>query len=152
MAFEVLISREDQFNSVCYWAATEKCYKQNNYNTILALVSGLKTSAVARLKQCWEAVESKGWKQVEDLVASITPEHDHRVYRHDLEASMPNCIPILSLYRKDILFMNDGNPKMIYASDTGLCGTGIRMQMKIEKGQSEGRAVPDAVLGFSRGA
>ncbi|KAI8807395.1 ras guanine nucleotide exchange factor domain-containing protein [Cladochytrium replicatum] len=174
----------EHFNSVSYWAATEvctqpevqsrariiekliklagKCYKQNNYNTVLALVSGLNSSTVTRLKQSWEAVESKRRKQLEDLESLVTPEHNYRIYRRTLEASMPNCIPILSIYLKDILFMNDGNPKlvngminfsklrMIYASVTGLCRAGTRMQMKYEKAQSESRTVPESVMSFAR--
>ncbi|KNC98634.1 uncharacterized protein SPPG_06316 [Spizellomyces punctatus DAOM BR117] len=136
------------FNQVSYWIATEictqpelknrvkvveKCIKVayhcralNNYNTLLAIISGLNLSAVSRLKSTWEAVDPKRLKQLQELELLLAPQGNYRSYRQILDQmekdrNPPPFIPILSLFMKDLLFINDGNPKRF---DNGLINFG----------------------------
>lgn len=136
------------FNKVSYWVATEICtqpemknrvkvvekmikiakccMKLKNFNTSMAIYSGLNVSAVSRLKQTWENVESKRIKQMQQIELALAPQMNYRSYRALLdeaetsaasaasfsEADHPQaCIPIFGIFIKDLTFMNDGNPK-----------------------------------------
>ncbi|KAK5667389.1 hypothetical protein QVD99_005990 [Batrachochytrium dendrobatidis] len=129
------------FNTVSFWVATEvctqpeiknrakvienfiklakECRKLNNFNTLMAIVSGLNVVAVSRLKATWELTDAKRVRQLNELETLISPTNNFRMYRalvNDIEEE-PNknrryYVPILSLFLKDFLFMNDGNPKI----------------------------------------
>nr|KAJ3418885.1 hypothetical protein HK105_007708 [Polyrhizophydium stewartii] len=97
-----------------------ECRKLNNFNTVMAIVSGLNLVAVSRLKATWEAVEQKRVKQLNELESVLSPTGNFRVYRslveefeEDTGKARRPYIPILSLFLKDLLFMNDGNPKHV---------------------------------------
>ncbi|KAJ3034401.1 hypothetical protein HDV00_005057 [Rhizophlyctis rosea] len=129
----------EAFNQISYWIATEictqpelknrvkvvercikigkRCQKLNNYQTLMAIISGLNVSAVSRLKATWEAVDPKHRKTLEDLESTLSPQHNYRTYRALLEEAQANSqsfkpspfIPILGLVLKDLLFIDDGN-------------------------------------------
>ncbi|KXS11043.1 ras GEF [Gonapodya prolifera JEL478] len=143
----------DSFNHVSYWAATEivtqpelknrlkvvekliKIAKElrrlNNFNSLLAIVSGLNNSCVSRLKSTWEALSSKATETRAELERLVNPEGNFGVYRAlyaafqcgegDSQGSsstaMKPFIPIFSLIMKDFLFVNDGNPR--YLDESG---------------------------------
>ncbi|KAJ3117329.1 Rap guanine nucleotide exchange factor 6, partial [Nowakowskiella sp. JEL0407] len=127
------------------------CRRMNNFNTLLAIISGLNMSPVTRLKQTWEIVDAKRKRQLQELESLVSPEHNYKQYRTALslllsdQSSSPSSItsspalsptttttpttstptnqpslsysrtliPILSLYLKDLLFINDGNKKFV---------------------------------------
>ncbi|KAJ3090106.1 hypothetical protein HK102_004664 [Quaeritorhiza haematococci] len=140
------------FNTVSYWVGTEictqpelksrvkvieriikvgkECKKLRNYNTLLAIISGLNIASVARLKNTWEAnaapritfsqmsmeLDSKKLKELQEFEILLNPQHNYRSYRGIFEAlerdpNPPPCIPIMSIFMKDMVFINDGNPK-----------------------------------------
>ncbi|KAH6584821.1 hypothetical protein BASA61_007189 [Batrachochytrium salamandrivorans] len=130
------------FNTVSFWVATEictqpeiknrakvvegfiklakECRKLNNFNTLMAVISGLNLVAVSRLKATWEITDPKRVKQLNELEALLSPTNNFRIYRSLVaeieEEQLKNrrpYIPILSLFLKDFLFMNDGNPKIV---------------------------------------
>ncbi|KAJ3339730.1 hypothetical protein HDU93_007846 [Gonapodya sp. JEL0774] len=145
----------DSFNHVSYWAATEivtqpeiknrmkvvekmiKIAKElrrlNNFNSLLAVVSGLNNSCVSRLKSTWEALPSKVIEARAELERVVNPEGNFGVYRgiyssfqrgdvdstgvSSAPASAKPFIPIFSLIMKDFLFVNDGNPR--FADESG---------------------------------
>lgn len=89
-----------------------KCFKLQNFNTTLAIVSGLNLVSVSRLKISWEAVDPKRMKQLHGLEDLMTPIGNYKAYRayiENLDLAKP-FIPVISLILKDILFANDGNP------------------------------------------
>lgn len=136
------------FNKTCYWIATEictqpeksnralvisqsikmanVCFKLKNYNTALAIVSGLNALAVSRLKQTWEAVDAKRLKQLEEMESFLSPLSNFKAYRSAMDqhiqsstASSTPIVPILGIFVKDLVFMNDGNPKFVAGQPEG---------------------------------
>lgn len=90
--------------------------RMENFNTTMAIVSGLNLVAVSRLKSTWEEIDGKRARQLEDLETLLSPMNNFKIYRammEELEQSKTRtrCIPIISLFLKDLLFFNDGNPK-----------------------------------------
>jgi hypothetical protein len=129
-----------KFNRTCFWVATEictqpeiskrvaalescikmarVCYRLRNYNGAMAILSGLNIVAVSRLKNTWDLVDPKRMKQLNELESFLSPLSNHRLYRATLEglaaAQHPEpCIPVLSVFIKDLIFINDGNPKFL---------------------------------------
>eukprot|EP00842_Homolaphlyctis_polyrhiza_P006117 jgi/Hompol1/6506/HPOL_002388-RA len=131
----------NSFNTMSYWVATEvctqpelknrvkvieafikiakECRKLQNMNTLMAIISGLNLVAVSRLKNTWEAIDAKRVKQLNDLESVLSPTNNFRIYRslveeynEEMVKSRKPYIPILSLFLKDFLFINDGNPKI----------------------------------------
>lgn len=86
-----------------------------NYNTSMALFSGLHSSSVSRLKQTWDHVDSKKIKILQELEIVFSPARNYKNYRSNLESCDPNVdctvVPVVSIFVKDMTFMNDGNPK-----------------------------------------
>lgn len=130
---------------MCYWIATEictqpelknrvkavenwikvarVCFKLRNYSSSMAIVSGLNVVAVSRLKHTWEQVDPKRMKQLNEIEHFLSPVSNHRQYRvaidQILESGQYNIpvIPILSVFLKDLIFMNDGNSKYLPNTD-----------------------------------
>jgi hypothetical protein len=81
----------------------------------MALFSGLNSSAVSRLKQTWALIDSKKLKILQELELIFTPTHNFKNYRANLEscdtAVDTTVVPVVSIFVKDLTFMNDGNNK-----------------------------------------
>ncbi|KAJ3276232.1 hypothetical protein HDV01_005680 [Terramyces sp. JEL0728] len=125
---------------ISYWVATEictqpemknrvkvveriiklatKCQKTNNFNSLLAIVSGLNLVSVSRLKATWENVEPKRMKQLQGVEELTTPVGNYKVFRAAIEEldQGKSYIPVLSLLLKDLFFMNEGNPTYVNAT------------------------------------
>jgi son of sevenless-like protein len=129
----------DFFNRVCFWVGTEVlssqdvkvrsacvekmieiarlCRSYNNFNTSMAIMTGLNYSAVGarRLKQTWEQVSVRSRTTLEDIEELFSSESNFITYRRlqgGLKRTAP-CIPFFGLYSKDFVFINDGNPKRL---------------------------------------
>ncbi|KAJ2994047.1 hypothetical protein HDV02_001900 [Globomyces sp. JEL0801] len=123
----------EAFNNLSYWVATEictqpdiknrakiiekfikiakTCLKLNNFNSTLAIVSGLNVVAVSRLKATWEIIDPKRQKQLTMIEEILSPSGNYKTYRNtidELDVTKP-CIPVFSLLLKDLLFTSDGN-------------------------------------------
>jgi hypothetical protein len=126
---------------MCYWVATEVCtqpelkkrvcvvemwikiakicFKLKNFNSCMAIISGLNLVAVSRLKNTWEDIDPKKLNYLTEIEAYFSPVSNHRAYRTALskfmEAEIPTepIIPIISIFLKDLMFINDGNGKYI---------------------------------------
>ncbi|ORX54270.1 hypothetical protein BCR36DRAFT_581893 [Piromyces finnis] len=124
-----------RFNLESYWAATEvlsvedlkkrteilkkiilvtkHCLDNNNFFSTFALLSGLSTNAIQRLKKTWEALPSKIKNIFSDIEKLMDPSRNMRNYRMELESKEPPIIPFLPIYLKDLTFINDGNQSKI---------------------------------------
>jgi hypothetical protein len=93
----------------------KRCKKINQFNALMAIVSGLNQVSVGRLKTTWERVDSKRIKELKELELFLAPTSNYKVYRAALDDLDPTVVrvPILSLLIKDLFFSNDGNPKYL---------------------------------------
>ncbi|KAI8907229.1 ras guanine nucleotide exchange factor domain-containing protein [Gorgonomyces haynaldii] len=125
----------NSINTTSFWVATEictqpeiknrvkmveqfikiakECRKLNNFNSTMAIVSGLNLVSVSRLKSTWEQVDPKRGKQLAELESFLSPAGNYKNYRQQLSEldALEFKIPILSLFVKDLFFTNDGNPQ-----------------------------------------
>jgi hypothetical protein len=124
----------DRFNQIGFWVSTVVCsqkdlkrradiiekyigimkylHKYSNYSSLMALMSGLNTTAVSRLKKTWELVEkTRSFTVYKDIEAKLSYKGNFKAYREIEAFSKPPFIPFFGLYVKDLTFMNDGNQK-----------------------------------------
>lgn len=90
------------------------CYRLQNFNSLMALMSGLNTTPVSRLKKTWElASKSKYIGIYREIEQKMSYQSNFKAYR-ELEGSAKTpFIPFFGLYVKDLTFMNDGNQKFL---------------------------------------
>jgi len=121
------------FNSVSYWVATgvlcssesplkmtqlfirlaAKFYKMNNFDLLLAVLSGLNNVSVLRLKTLiWKKMPSKYRELFRNLEATMSATNGFLNYKKSLALVQPPCIPYIGLYLKEITYICDGNHKV----------------------------------------
>ena len=149
----------ERFNKIGLWVATEICACQDprrriamvekfiavakqllkiqNFNDVIAVISGLQTIPVYRLKKSWQGISAKMHTTYKELEAKMGPEGNYKQYRLAEAEAKPPYIPFfgafffsffifffflsfltfslfspfgaLALTMKDLTFMNDGN-------------------------------------------
>ncbi|KAJ3014383.1 hypothetical protein HKX48_005186 [Thoreauomyces humboldtii] len=123
-----------RFNRVGYWVGTVVCsyaarsqrtealekfvkvairsMEVGNYNTAMAILSGLNTTPVSRLKRSFSGMSRTILTAYEDLETRLSYRSNYKVYR-DIEDQCRcrggSVIPFFGLVIKDLTFLNDGN-------------------------------------------
>jgi len=92
---------------------TKYCLDNNNFFSTFALLSGLSTSAIQRLKKTWEGLPSKVKTTFSEMEKLMDPSRNMRNYRMELESKESPIIPFLPIYLKDLTFINDGNQSKV---------------------------------------
>ncbi|WVQ77084.1 hypothetical protein IAR50_006767 [Cryptococcus sp. DSM 104548] len=88
----------------------DKCLMLNNFFTMFAVLAGLNSSTILRLKKTWDALSVKYRIIIERLRSIIEHTKNHAAYRARLREASPPCLPFLGLILTDITFTSDGNP------------------------------------------
>ncbi|KAK9717180.1 hypothetical protein K7432_006399 [Basidiobolus ranarum] len=87
----------------------EKCYTLNNFNTLMAIMCGLNSSMIARLKKTWSLLPGKHETLTENLRRITDHSRNYSEYRKQLKESSLPCLPFLGIYLTDLTFTDDGN-------------------------------------------
>ncbi|WVW82416.1 hypothetical protein I302_104426 [Kwoniella bestiolae CBS 10118] len=88
----------------------DKCLMMNNFSTMFAVLAGLNSSTIMRLKKTWDALPTKYKVTIERLRGVIEHTKNHAAYRARLREASTPCLPFLGLILTDITFTSDGNP------------------------------------------
>ncbi len=84
------------------------------YGPASAIVGGLLSPAVMRLKKTSELADANTTASLKILEQLISPEKNHKHYRELLQQTLQErstpCCPYLGLYLADLTFIEDGNP------------------------------------------
>lgn len=81
----------------------------NNFNSLFAIVGGLNSPAVRRLRDTWARVSPRYMRQLERVEKLMDPSRNMRVYRAALRDTQPPFLPFFPLLLKDMQFAYDGN-------------------------------------------
>eukprot|EP01116_Phalansterium_solitarium_P022542 TRINITY_DN7483_c0_g1_i1.p1 TRINITY_DN7483_c0_g1~~TRINITY_DN7483_c0_g1_i1.p1 ORF type:complete len:750 (+),score=198.76 TRINITY_DN7483_c0_g1_i1:128-2377(+) len=141
----------DHFNSVSFWVASEivsestvkrriTLIKQfiviaellresHNYNTLMAVISGLNHGAVSRLNQTWAALPKPYVSSLATLMTFTESSGNYRKYRKEVAESPLPLIPYFAIYLRDLTFIEDGNDA--YLSDGVINFQKMRMLAKV---------------------
>ncbi|KAI8589182.1 ras guanine nucleotide exchange factor domain-containing protein [Geranomyces variabilis] len=125
----------NRFNRVGYWVATVICsyeerqkrtealemfikiatksLESGNFNTAMAILSGLNTTPVSRLKKSFAHLPSRATTAYEELETALSYRSNYKNYRELEEETRPPLLPFMGLVIKDLTFLNDGNQKTL---------------------------------------
>ncbi|CAG8444390.1 17445_t:CDS:10 [Acaulospora morrowiae] len=92
-------------------AVADKCRTLNNFNSLTAIISGLNSAPIHRLKRTWEMVSARTIQTLENLNRIMNSTKNFSDYREMLHSVNPPCV-----YLTDLTFIEDGNPNIIKKS------------------------------------
>ncbi|RCH84907.1 hypothetical protein CU098_003692, partial [Rhizopus stolonifer] len=83
---------------------------RNNYNTLMAILAGINSAAVLRLKQTRQVVSTKKvYKQFQSLERLMSTDRSFSSYRMALKASDAPGIPYLGIHNQDLVSLAEAN-------------------------------------------
>ncbi|GAM22694.1 hypothetical protein SAMD00019534_058690 [Acytostelium subglobosum LB1] len=85
----------------------------NNFNTSMAILSGLNAASVHRLKFTKEEMPKHIQVTLADLQGQLSSAQAYKTYRDILAKSNPPCLPYLGVCLTDLTFIEEGNPDLI---------------------------------------
>jgi len=125
----------ERFNQISFWVSTMICKTQTlktrtnilekmikvakycleiqNFNTTMAILSGLNMAAVSRLKGTWMTLSTKTMNIYTEIEEAMSYKCNYKNYRELEYNAKPPLIPFFGLLLKDLTFMNDGNQKIL---------------------------------------
>jgi len=89
-------------------SVADRCRGLQNYSTMTAIVSGLNTPPIRRLKRTWEQVNARFMAQLRSCEATIDSSKNFNNYRSTLARISPPCVPFIGVYLTTLTFINDG--------------------------------------------
>ncbi|KAH9936253.1 ras guanine nucleotide exchange factor domain-containing protein [Fomitopsis serialis] len=109
---ESVLEREDSKKRALivkhYITVADRCRTLQNYSTMTAIVSGLATPPIRRLKRTWEQVNARAMGQLRDCESTIDTAKNFTNYRQTLARITPPCVPFIGVYLTTLTFINDG--------------------------------------------
>lgn len=88
-------------------------FKLNNFNATLAIISGLNTAAIHRLRFTFADLPKKEKGILALLMDKMSSKSSYKEYRETLKRVSPPKIPYMGVYLSDLTFIEDGNPNNI---------------------------------------
>jgi len=76
----------------------------HNYNGLIALISGLGSRSIFRLKKSWNEKTLALFNEFSSLL-----ENNYKEMRELLSNTSPPCLPYLGIYLTDLTFIQEGN-------------------------------------------
>lgn len=87
----------------------DRCKHIQNFSTMLAIVSGLNSSPIRRLKRSWEQVSTRYMSQLETCETTINSYKTFNVYRSALAKVSPPCVPFVGVFLTALTHIQDGS-------------------------------------------
>jgi len=81
----------------------------NNFNAVTAMLAGLTSSPVFRLKYTWNELAPKVRKIQETVENEMSSANSFKIYRELLKTRHPPLIPFLGIILSDLTFTEEGN-------------------------------------------
>jgi son of sevenless-like protein len=114
---ESILSKEDprrRANIIKHFiVVAERCRHLNNFSSMAALIAGLNTPPIRRLKRSWEQVNTRTIAVLEDVERTLDSGKNFNGYRQMLAKVDPPCVPFLGVYLTILVFINDGNKDIL---------------------------------------
>eukprot|EP01103_Thecamoeba_quadrilineata_P006876 TRINITY_DN1660_c0_g1_i1.p1 TRINITY_DN1660_c0_g1~~TRINITY_DN1660_c0_g1_i1.p1 ORF type:complete len:546 (-),score=100.23 TRINITY_DN1660_c0_g1_i1:3-1640(-) len=88
----------------------EQLYELHNYNGVMAILAGLNSSSIGRLKKTWGGLEERLQNKKTEFDEMMSPERNHKRYRELIHSTEGPLLPYLGLYLTDLMFIDQGNP------------------------------------------
>nr|XP_039254145.1 RAS guanyl-releasing protein 1-like [Styela clava] len=99
-----------------YIKISQKLREMRNYNTLMAVVGGLRHTAIARLKKTMSALPKDSIKALDELVELLDSKSNYVAYRRDYAQQQEGNtfkIPIIGIHMKDIIGLHTALPDRV---------------------------------------
>lgn len=108
----------DRVVSIKYFVnLAESLLEMNNFSTMTAVISGLGSISVSRLKATWSLVPKQtlnSYNKMDELMSIGKNYNEYRNILRFLADDEDPCIPFLGMYLSDLRFTTDGNPDHLH--------------------------------------
>ncbi|KAH3666847.1 hypothetical protein OGAPHI_003296 [Ogataea philodendri] len=98
----------------------DKLMKLRNFSSMTAIVSGLSSTSISRLKKTWSHVPTHIVSNFEKMDQLMSIGKNYSEYRNVLKFINEDedpCLPFLGMYLSDLRFLTDGNPDYLHDSN-----------------------------------
>ena len=89
-----------------------RCLELHNYDSLMAIVCSLNSTALMRLRRTWECVSAKTKLLLDGLKDLVDCSKNYTTLRGRLAGLMPPCLPFVGIYLTDLTFVDAGNQAM----------------------------------------
>ncbi|KAH7885094.1 ras guanine nucleotide exchange factor domain-containing protein [Phlebopus sp. FC_14] len=90
-------------------SVADRCRSLHNYSSMVAIVSGLNSPPIRRLKRSWEQVNSRHMSQLNACEMTIDSGKNFNNYRSTLAKVTPPCVPFIGVFLTTLTFIQDGS-------------------------------------------
>jgi len=80
---------------------------------MIAIVSGLNTPPIRRLKRTWEQVSQRHMAQFGACEVTLDSNRNFNKYRSMLANVVPPCVPFIGVFLSTLQFIQDGNKDLL---------------------------------------
>ncbi|KDN45431.1 hypothetical protein RSAG8_05018, partial [Rhizoctonia solani AG-8 WAC10335] len=101
----------------------EKCRAMIHYSSMAALIAGLNSPPIRRLKRTWDSVPAKFTAILDDVDSG----RNFTAYKQRLKSVDSPCVPFLGVYLTVLTFIQDGNKDFI-SKEQGIINFGKRQK------------------------
>ncbi|KAJ1303388.1 hypothetical protein OPQ81_011580 [Rhizoctonia solani] len=105
----------------------EKCRALHNYSSMAALIAGLNSPPIRRLKRTWDSVPAKFTAILDDVESTLDSGRNFTAYKQRLKTIDSPCVPFLGVYLTVLTFIQDGNKDFI-DKEKGIINFGKRQK------------------------
>ncbi|KAH0832187.1 ras guanine nucleotide exchange factor domain-containing protein [Lanmaoa asiatica] len=87
----------------------DNCRSVQNYSTMVAIISGLKSPAIRQLKRSWEQVDKRHLTQLNACETIIDSGNNSTKYHSTLASTVPPCVPFMGVLLTTLASIRDGS-------------------------------------------
>lgn len=91
----------------------QECMLLNNFNTSYAIIAGLNSSAIQRLKKTWDGLSSSAREKFSSLESLFDLTGGQKNYRKALSIAKPPVVPFLGIHTKDMYTVQENHPDFL---------------------------------------
>ncbi|TDL15510.1 ras GEF [Rickenella mellea] len=108
-----VLSKEDSRKRAAivkhFISIADRCRTLHNFSSMFAIISGLNSPPIRRLKRTWEQVNSKFMSQLGTCEMTLDSGKKFSNYRSTLAQVNPPCIPFIGIYLVDLNIIQSGS-------------------------------------------
>eukprot|EP01086_Lenisia_limosa_P012934 TRINITY_DN41627_c0_g1_i1.p1 TRINITY_DN41627_c0_g1~~TRINITY_DN41627_c0_g1_i1.p1 ORF type:complete len:611 (-),score=140.13 TRINITY_DN41627_c0_g1_i1:72-1637(-) len=91
----------------------EHLLQLRDFHSLMAVIAGLMSSPIGRLKATWAALSKKSYQSFLELETILSPHHSYRAYRTLLNNGRFPSVPYIGLTLQDLTAITEGNPNKV---------------------------------------
>ncbi|MDP2434373.1 MAG: guanine nucleotide exchange factor [archaeon] len=92
------------------------CFDLRNFNTCFAILAGLGSASISRLRHTWDSLGKKVSSQYKKLLNTFEMSNNFTAYRTAYASAALPKVPYLMLFTKDLIAIEDNNPTLLSSS------------------------------------